>query len=233
MSKLWEAPQQPWVFPAILVVSLVGVFARSGMDRLNQPPTPAECVKFQGGRMDPKHTGRGKTGSRFAHFRLYRSKAWDSADVIKDGKWIGAIHNTGGTPDSGVFDIGSGQTGCVHLGPLAPQGLADTATAVPGYLVTPDSSIPVLGLVCLGLARNTDSTPPHTQPRPNECTEIIGQVRTTNGIRTVRAIYKGGKLVGAEPTADLPREYLAQLKAAATGTGAWFPCSSNGCCRAY
>lgn len=211
-----------WEKAGPVVIGLLAVATACGglkgyeiIEALPPPPDSSGCISFMPDvdRANPSPV----FNEGLAALTAYPSTKWKQGDLGK-GMWVGLVVNSG-TGTSTTYNLPAHDSGCVYF---------RHSSAWFGRVG--QAPVAIQGVYCTN-GGNPANPKPHWESDPN-CKALAATLRGKTSGMTVTAIPDSGLISVASQDPGLLPEATKLLMAITTVPGAWFPCNSNGCCRA-
>jgi hypothetical protein len=200
-----------------------------------------KCELFWAGELDQSGTG---TGPNLTLYRNMRAVPGSSMDLFS-GEMIGALVNTSTTTDDPIYGKKLGHkkasnpkqgSGCIFFKRIS---LATNEAVAWFYPLGSDGSSELKHVMYCPNHVSRNGKVPEYSPKPEGCDTVMltylgvsAKVGFPPGVRFVRTPAQRKALEKQLATTFKTKSKVAAIINLLSASGVWYPCDSNGCCRA-
>ena len=232
--------QAGFLLTSVAMLGLLGAGLTAGPPRAPGELTPKKCKQLVD---SDKQTGPfPESGGAILVFG--RSKSWSDGDELETGKWVGMIENVATSPSNLFPDLKQkNDVGCLTF---TRKQKGESA------MFKPDNGrgTDMKAAICTHSNPHDPSIMPKLTTFETDCTDVHATVATPYGQVSIRvqgtgghspsnaqiedAFYQALRPVALKMTeAQARAEAKEQTRLLTMVVGTWWPCSQNGCCKAY
>ena len=239
--------QAGFLLTSVAMLGLLGAGLTAGPPRAPANVAPKKCKDLVSTNQDNSQLELGAN----THLTLSRNKHWDDEELV-NGKWVGVVKNTGPKPSKLFPELSTvNSVGCIIF---MVKGTSSSAV-----FKADDQSggRDMSAVVCKHFDHHPSGIKAELRDFETDCSDVqitaetkygpitIDIVGDRNGPRTGRTNLSPTKgliaakfldkilKTGIQTDSAAAKNLADRLAEQAQVYGAWWPCSQNGCCKAY